>query len=58
MISRASIIVEYERREAAAGGVAKADPLAICRDTAEALGLTKEEVGAVMLDWWSMAGGS
>ena len=56
MIGRAVIIAEYERREADAGGLAKANPQLICRDVAGALGITTQEVEAVMLDWWAKAG--
>lgn len=48
----ADIVAEYERREAAAGGLAKADPRALAEDVAAALGLPYATVREALLDHW------
>lgn len=51
------IVALYERREAEAGGYAKADIKAVLRSVAEELGVTYEDARTAMLDEWC-AGGS
>jgi hypothetical protein len=52
------IVALYNRLEAEAGGVAKADIKAVCRAAAEQLGLTYEDVReALLVEWTTGASG-
>jgi hypothetical protein len=53
MTDRATIIAEYDRQEQAGGGLACASSKVYATRAAEALGLTYEEVLAVLSDHWS-----
>lgn len=53
MTDRRTLIAEYERREAEAGGLAHADPRAIVEDMAEEAGLTYAEVRDVLSAHWA-----
>jgi glycosyltransferase involved in cell wall biosynthesis len=51
-----AIITDYERREAEAGGLAKADPRAIAEAVAQALELPYERVRDVLSAHWTSKG--
>lgn len=48
----ADIVAEYERREAAAGGLERSDPRALAEEVAAALGLPYATVREALLDHW------
>ncbi len=55
-MTSARIIAEYERLEAAAGGLAAADARDVARETATALGLAYERVRDVLIAHWCKQG--
>lgn len=56
MTTPREIVAEYARLEAAAGGLAKADPLEIAHRVAAALAIDVADVRAALLNEWATGG--